>query len=191
MPTSRTIALRAAGAAVLLAALALPATAHVGGRAQLFVDRLGLHSVGGDEWEVSVALIDADSGTPQAGFDVAAEATDDAGHRAGPVVLGDRGGGRYSAPLTAAPGRWEISIRADTLPGGMPAVPLRRTYPLDLEPGKDVAVGARAPGRSGSGGGVGVPLLAAAATVAVVGWFILGRWRRRLGAIPARRAGDA
>lgn len=171
----------------MLVALASPAAAHVGGRAQLFVDRLGLHSVGGDEWEVSVALIDADSGTPQAGFDVAAEATDDAGHRVGPVVLGDRGGGRYSAPLTAAPGRWEISIRADTLPGGMPAVPLRKTYPLVLEPGKDVAVGARAPGQSGSGRGVGVPLLAAVATAGVVGWFILGRGRRRPGAVPARR----
>jgi hypothetical protein len=170
----------------VLVALALPATAHVGGRAQLFVDRLGLHSVGGVEWEVSVALIDADSGTPQAGFDVAAEATDGAGHRAGPVVLRDRGGGRYTAPLTAAPGRWEVSIRADTLPGGMPAVPLRKTYPLDLEPGQDVTVGARAPGHSGSGGGVSVPLLAAVATVGVVGWFILGRGRRRHGAIPAR-----
>ena len=186
MPTSRTIALRAAGAAVMLAALAVPAAAHVGGRAELFVDRLGLHSVGGDEWKLSVALLDADSGTPQAGFDVAAEATDDAGHRAGPVVLGDRGGGRYSAPLTAPPGKWELSIRADTPPGGTPAVPLRKTYPLVLEPGKDVAVGARAPGHSDSGGGVGVPLLAAVATVGVVGWFILGR-ARRAGPVPARR----
>src|SRR5688500_15962346 len=188
MPTPRTIALRAAGAAAVLVALASPATAHVGGRAQLFVDRLALHSVGGDQWELSVALIDADSGTPQAGFDVAAEATDDAGHRAGPVVLGDRGGGRYSAPLTAAAGRWEISIRADTLPGGMPAVPLRKTYPFVLEPGKDVAVGGGAPGHSGSGHGVGaVPLLAAVATAGVAGWFIVGWARRRPGAVPARR----
>lgn len=187
MPTPRTITLRAAGAAVMLAALALPATAHVGGRAQLFVDRLGLHSVGGDEWEVSVALIDADSGTPQPGFDVAAEATDDAGRRAGPVVLGDRGGGRYSASLTAAPGKWEISIRADTLPGGLPAVPLRKTYPLVLEPGKDVAVGSRPPEHSGSGSGVPIPLLSTVATAALVGWLILGRGRRRFGAVPARR----
>lgn len=186
MSTSRTNALRAAGVAVMLAVLAAPALAHVGGRAQLFVDRLSLDSVGGDEWEVSVALIDADSGTPQAGFDVAAEATDDAGHRAGPVILGDRGAGRYSAPLTAAPGRWEISIRADTLPGGEPAVPLRKTYPIVLEPGKDVAVRARGPGQRGPGGGVSVPLLAAVATTGVVGWFILGR-NRRSGELPARR----
>jgi hypothetical protein len=169
----------AAGVAIaVLVALAAPASAHSGGRVQLYVDRLGLHSAGGDAWEVSVVIVDADSGSPQPGFDVAAEATDEAGHRAGPVALPDQGAGRYTGPLTAAPGKWEVVIRAETLPGGLPGVPLRKVYSLVFEPGKDLAVGAPASRRSRSGGGLAVPLAAAGATAAVIGWFIRGRRRR-------------
>ncbi len=49
------------------------------------------------------------------------------------------------------PGTWELAIRAETVPGGPPGVPLRKMYPLVLEPGKDVAIGARAPGGFGDG----------------------------------------
>ena len=174
----RTIVAGAGVAVVLLAALAAPASAHSGGRVQLYVDHLGLHSAGGDEWEVSVVIVDADSGTPQPGFDVAAEGTDEAGHRAGPMPLTDRGEGRYTGPLTATAGKWEIGIRADTLPGGLPGLPLYKAYPLVLQPGKDLAVGASASGRSRSGGGLAVPLAAGVAAAAVVG-FIRGRGRRR------------
>ena len=60
-------------------ALASPGWSHSGGRVQLFVDRLNLHSVAGNDWTVSVTLVDADSGTPAPGFDVAAEADPAAG----------------------------------------------------------------------------------------------------------------
>ncbi|HEV8625167.1 MAG TPA: hypothetical protein VG034_11975 [Acidimicrobiia bacterium] len=160
--------------------------AHSGGRIQLFVDRLGLHPTGGNGWTMSVGLVDADSGTPAPGFDVIAEATDDGGHAVTPVTLSDQGTGQYSAPLTATPGKWEFAIRAETLPGGAPGVPLRKVYPVVLEPGKDVAFGAKPPG--GSGLGPAVPIASAVATVAIVAWFFLSR-RRRAGLVPARRSG--
>ena len=161
--------------------------AHAGGRIQLFVDRLGLHSTGGDAWTVSVGMVDADSGTPAPGFDVIAQATDDGGHSVGPVTLSDQGTGQYSGPFTAPAGKWELSIRAETVPGGAPGVPLRKMYPLVLEPGKDVAIGARPPG--GSGMGLAVPVASAVATLAIVGWFVLSRRRRRSGLVPVRRSG--
>ena len=161
--------------------------AHSGGRIQLFVDRLGLHSTGGDAWTVSVGMVDADSGTPAPGFDVIAEAHDDGGHSVGPVTLTDQGTGQYSAPVTASPGKWEVAIRAETLPGGPPGVPLRKVYPLVLEPGRDVSIGDRPPG--GSGVGLAVPVASAVATLAIVGWFFLSR-RRRPRLVPARRSGS-
>ena len=69
--------------------------AHSGGRIQLFVDRLDLHSTSGNGWVVSVGMVDADSGTPAPGFDVIAEGNGDRGH-SGPVTLTDQGTGQYS-----------------------------------------------------------------------------------------------
>ena len=69
MNSPRTI-LAGAGVALAVLAAAAPASAHSGGRVQLFVDRLGLHSTGGNDWTVSVIMVDADSGSPQPGFDV-------------------------------------------------------------------------------------------------------------------------
>ena len=159
--------------------------AHSGGRIQLFVDHLGLHSTGGNNWTVSVGMVDADSGTPAAGFDVIAEATDDTGHHSGPVTLTDQGAGQSSGPVTAAPGKWEFAIRAETQPGGPPGVPLRKSYPVVLEPGKDVAVGAKAPG--GSGMGPALPIASAVVTVAIVAWFFVKR-RRGPALASARRS---
>ena len=89
--------------------------------------------------------------------------------------------------MTAAPGKWQVGVRADTLPGGAAGVPLRKTYDVTLEPGKDVTVGARTPGGGGSGGtNLALPLTGAAVLAAIVGWFVLGR-RRRTRFAPARR----
>jgi hypothetical protein len=162
--------------------------AHSGGRIQLFVDRLGLHSTGGNGWVVSVGMVDADSGTPAPGFDVIAEGTGDGGHSAGPVTLTDQGTGQYTGLLTADPGTWDLAIRAETLPGGPPGVPLRKMYALALEPGKDVTIDAQPPG--GSGIGVMLPVVSAVATGAIVGWFFVRR-RRRRHSVPARRPGRA
>jgi hypothetical protein len=180
----------AAGAGLAVAALvasAVPASAHSGGRLQLFVDRLALHSGGGDDWTVSLILVDADSGTLAPGFDVGAEVTDAGGRSAGAAALTDHGGGEYTGRLTAAPGRWQVAIRAATLPGGVAGVPLRKTYDVTLEPGKDVTVGGRAPGGShGPGTGIALPLAAGVILAVIAGWLLLGR-RRRPALAPARR----
>ena len=145
------IKIGAALALVLAGSLAGPAAAHTNGRVQLWVDHLALRSGGGNEWTLSVTLVDADSGTPQPGFDVAVEGSDDAGHSLGTIVLTDAGGGGYTATLTADPGRWSLLVRADTRPGGVAGVPLRRSYPVVLESGKDVTIGSASPARSGAG----------------------------------------
>lgn len=158
-------------ALAVLVALATPGWAHSGGRVQLFVDRLNLHSVAGNDWTVSVTLVDADSGTPAPGFDVVAEADP----AAGPLTLRDHGAGHYSAPFAAPPGRKDIAIRAETQPGGTPGVPLRKVYSVVLEPGRDVAVGA---GSGRSGFGLAVPAVSIAIAAAAVGWFLASRRRR-------------
>ena len=158
-------------ALAVLVALATPGWAHSGGRVQLFVDRLALHSVAGNDWTVTVTLVDADSGTPAAGFDVVAEADPPAGT----VTLADQGAGHYAAPFTAAPGKRDLVIRAETQPGGTPGVPLRKVFSVVLEPGKDVAIGA---GSSGSGFGLALPAASVAITVAILAWFLVGRRRR-------------
>ncbi|HEV3364761.1 MAG TPA: hypothetical protein VG795_11620 [Acidimicrobiia bacterium] len=161
--------IRAGLAVAVLVALATPGWAHSEGRVQLFVDRLSLHSVAGNDWMVSLKLVDADSGTPAPGFDVFAEAD------GGAVTLTDQGGGRYSAPFSAAPGKRDLAIRAETVPGGTPGVPLRKVYSLLLEPGKDVSVGGA--GSGGSGAGLALPV-ASAASAAIVAWFLVSRRRR-------------
>ncbi|HKY75940.1 MAG TPA: hypothetical protein VJS45_07365, partial [Acidimicrobiia bacterium] len=158
-------------ALAVMVALATPGWAHSGGRVQLFVDRLTLHSVAGNDWTVSVTLVDADSGTPAPGFDVVAEADP----AAGTLTLSDHGAGHYSAPFTAAPGKKDIAIRAETQPGGTPGVPLRKMYSVVLEPGKDVAIGA---GSGRSGVGLAVPAVSTAIAAAILGWFLVSRRRR-------------
>lgn len=190
--TTPTKILAGAALALVLATLVLvigrpaPASAHSNGRVQLWVDRLVLHSAGGDNWTVSVSMVDADSGTPQPGFDVAVDGRDDQGHALGPVLLTDGGAGAYTAPLTAAPGRWSVDVRADTLPGGVRGVPLRKSYPVSLEPGKDVSIDSSAPGGSGSGGG-SAPVLMMAVAAAVVAAVLLLARRRRPRVAPAGR----
>jgi hypothetical protein len=136
------------GAVVALALATMspaPASAHTAGKVQLWLDRIALHSEGGRDWTVSVELVDADSGTPQPGFDVTVEGSDGAGHSLAPVVLTDASGGRYTGKLAVDPGKWSLTVRAQSRPGGVAAIPLQKPQALVLEPGKDVAVGSASP----------------------------------------------
>lgn len=185
MTTPTRILTGAALAVLLTVTLAGPALGHSDGRVQLWVDRLALHPGAGIDWTLSVDMVDADSGTPQPGFDVAVEGRDEAGHSFGPVLMTDSGRGRYTAALAAHPGRWSLDLRADSLPGGTPGVPLRKSYPLVLEAGKDVAIESASPGGSGSGIGSGL-LVGALFAVVVGGGLVLAR-RRRPRVVPAGR----
>src|SRR5688572_31076818 len=103
------------GAVVALALAtmsATPASAHTAGKVQLWLDRIALQSEGDRDWTVSVDLVDADSGTPEPGFDVTVEGSDDAGHSLAPVALTDAGRGRYTGRLAVDPGKWSLTVRA-------------------------------------------------------------------------------
>ena len=143
----RSLAAALAVTAALVAWLtpAPPAGAHRDGRVELFVDHVELRSDGDDAWAVSVSLIDADSGSSQPAFDVIVEATDASGASAGAVLLRDEGGGRYTGRLSARPGRWQLVVRAESLPGGVPGIPLRKGYAVTLEPGRDMSLAGSAP----------------------------------------------
>src|SRR5688572_27902569 len=107
------------GAVVALALASMstiPASVHTAGKEQLWLDRIALHSDGGRDWTVSVDLVDADSGTPEPGFDVTVEGSDDAGHSLAPVALTDAGGGSYTAKLAVDPGKWSLTVRAQSRP---------------------------------------------------------------------------
>ena len=127
---------------VVLVAMATPGWGHAGDRVELLFQQLSVRPVGGNDWTVSVKLVDADSGDPAPGFDVVLETVDGVGR---PTTLTDQGGGLYSGPLTAAPGKRDIALRAQTQPGGTPGVPVRKVFSVVLEPGKDVAVTGSAP----------------------------------------------
>jgi hypothetical protein len=122
-----------------------PASAHTAGKVQLWLDRIALHSEGGRDWTVSVELVDADSGTPQPGFDVSVDGSDDAGHSLAAVVLTDAGGGRYNGKLAVDPGKWSLVVRGQSRPGGPAAIPLQKPQAVVLAPGKDVAIGSASP----------------------------------------------
>ena len=145
MRMGKSVVIGAGLVVAVLVALATPGWGHAGGRVQLFIDRLDLHADAGNNWTVSVTLVDADSGTPAPGFDVVAETADATNPSAGTVTLTDRGAGLYSGQFSAPPGKRDIVIRAETQPGGTPGVPLRKVYSVVLEPGKDVAIGAARP----------------------------------------------
>jgi hypothetical protein len=136
MTTRRRILCGVAAALALVTTGSGPALAHSNGKVQLWVDHLGLHSGGANDWTVTVTLVDADSGTPQPGFDVAVEGSDDAGHSLAPMALTDSGGGRYTAGFTAEPGRWSLVVRGETRPGGTPGVRCARPIRWSSSPAR-------------------------------------------------------
>ena len=177
----RSLAAAVAVTAALAAGVtsAQPARAHSGGRVELFVDRIELQSHGGDAWTVAVGLIDADSGSPQPGFDVTVEAAGASGGSTGPVLLRDEGGGRYAGPLSARPGGSELVVRAESLPGGVAGIPLRKAYAVTLEPGRDVTLAGLAPAAGGGGRAVALGLLSVIAGAAFLLLFSRRQRARR------------
>ena len=177
-------------AAALVLAGAAPASAHQGGKVQLWVSSLRAEPSGPSAWSIRVDLADADSGRPAPAFAVTMSASGPAGEAVPPGALEDRGTGEYTGRLEGSPGSWSLTIRARQLPGGEPAVALERSWNLDLDAATDPAPAGAAPGPSaGGGGGGGIPVtnLAVAVAVAVAG-MVAALARRRL-RTPARARG--
>lgn len=165
---------------------AAPASAHSGGKAQLYVATAAVAPQGGG-WAMSTVLRDLDSGAPEPGFAVEVSGAGPSGAAFGPIALADpEGDGRYEAALPAiAEGNWAVTLRANEVPGGKTAFPVDRTWNVPLRPGQSVDL-ARA-GSSGGGAGTNViPLglaIGGAAGLALLATW-LGRHRRAM--VPAR-----
>jgi len=164
------------------------ASAHAGGRAQLYIERFTVQP-GPTGWNVQVTLIDADSGHPEPGFAVTVAGTGPSGASFGPADLTDpTNRGRYSAAMPATPGQWTMLVNAHDVPGGPTAVAVSRRYDVTLTPGQPsdagesvTAAAAHQHSRSSR-----LPLLAAVALSVTAGWWYL----RRAAGRPASLSGS-
>jgi hypothetical protein len=175
-PTLPRILARAAVCAGVLVTTAMAtapdASAHAGGRAQLYIERFRMQPTPAG-WEVQVALADADSGRPEPGFAVSVSGNGPSGTSFGPTDLTDSmNRGRYAGAVPATPGQWTVVVNAHDVPGGPAAVAVSRRYEVTLTPGQ-----ASDPGRSAAAAHhwppapvtrlAGLVLTAACATAAV------------------------
>jgi len=166
---------------------ALPAGAHAGGRAQLYIATASV-APGPGGWVVTTALRDLDSGAPEPGFAVEVSGTGPSGAAFGPLALADpQTTGRYEAALpTVAEGDWSLTVRASEVAGGNAALPVPRTYKVTLRSGQAVDLVRAGKASSGVGSSL-LPLglgLVALLAVAVGGGAWFGRHRRAM--VPAR-----
>lgn len=153
--------MRASGALVVFSAVALlfplpslvmPAGAHAGSRAQLYVASARVESRPGG-WVFVAMLRDLDSGRPEPGFSVRIRGSAPNGGSFGPISLVDPSGtGQYEGVLPPAAGTWALTVDAEEIPGGSAALPSRRTWNVILEPGKAIQLSStRHQERHGSG----------------------------------------
>ena len=128
-----------ATASVSIAA-APAASAHAGGRAQLYIAGVKVQPANVQPaegvWDVQVTLTDADSGRPEPGFAVSVSGSGPSGAWFGPAALADpTNRGRYSGAVPATVGRWTLLVTAHDVPGGPAAVAVSRRYEVTLTPG--------------------------------------------------------
>ena len=138
-PALRRIVAGAGVSALAAASLSIPtapaASAHTGGRAQLYIAGVKVQPapVG---WDVQVTLTDADSGRPEPGYAVSVSGSGPSGAWFGPAALADpTNRGRYSGAVPATVGRWTLLVTAHDVPGGPAAVAVSRRYEVTLTPG--------------------------------------------------------
>jgi hypothetical protein len=139
-PTVRRVLARAGASALALIswsiAAAPVASAHAGGRAQLYIERFTVQPRPA-AWDVQVTLTDADSGQPEPGFAVSVRGTGPSGASFGPADLADpTNRGRYSGAVRATPGQWTMLVNAHDVPGGPAAVAVAKRYDVTLKPGQ-------------------------------------------------------
>jgi hypothetical protein len=132
-----------------------------------------MQPAGGSSWRVHVSLVDADSGRPTPGFEVAVVGTGPAGSSFDTVTLADPdSSGEYGGEVSAETGSWSVTVRARDVPGGEPAIPLTRTWRLDLSQGATAegAGEAKSHNKGGPGAPDGILLACVAAAIAAMAW---------------------
>ena len=168
MTAIRRAAATLAVAVVLLSLVpAPPASAHHGysGPVRLYLDSLRLEP-GPDGWLIRADLHDSGNGKPAPGFVVHAAGTATTGQSAfGPLTLTDTDtDGRYEAAVgQLATGDWTLTVDVTDAPGASErAIPLKRTWPVTLQPNQTLDVLGRLPAPEtgdSTDSGTPVPLL--------------------------------
>lgn len=172
-----------AGLVVALGATALPASAHSGGKAQLFVRRLSAQpSATAGSYDITVEMIDRDSGEPMSGYSVSVEGSNGDGASIPPTATVPATGGKYTATVPATAGDWTLTIRGAGAPGVGEAVPLDVTRRISFTDsaasvGSEAAGAADDDGGGGGGGAAGaiIAVVAALALLGVGGAFFMKR----------------
>jgi hypothetical protein len=186
-PTLRRVLSRAGAAAVAVIGLSIAvapvASAHAGGRAQLYIERITVQP-GPTGWDVQVTLTDADSGQPEPGFAVSLSGSGPSGASFGPADLADSTNrGRYAGTVRATPGQWTMLVNAHDVPGGPAAVAVSKRYDVTLRPGRASEPGGSVAGAAAAHhpGASGLPVLAGLVLTGagVIAAVRLARTRRR------------
>ncbi len=167
-----------------LAASAVPASAHSGGRAVVLVRSLSVEPAG-NAWQAKAVLTDSDSGSPIRGSKVTVSA---AGTAAAKEVTMSQGTvpGFYEGTLSnAKPGSpLTITLKVRAVPGSEPVLPYDRKFEgVQLVAGEPLVLVS-----GGGGGGSNLPLImgVAGAVLAVAMLYGLYSVRRRT-AVPVKK----
>jgi hypothetical protein len=155
-----------------------PAWGHAdGGRAQLYVAAAQLRPAP-QGWSLTVDLRDLDSGQPEPGFAVQVKGAGPNGASFGPVSLTDtRNDGHYEVHVPLTPGQWALTVEADEVPGGNPALPYSHTWQVSPRPGEPSSVvgrGGEHRHSSGSSGRGSTPALLGIAIAGAAGLAAFG-----------------
>ncbi|MCA1842721.1 MAG: hypothetical protein LC792_05925 [Actinobacteria bacterium] len=179
-----------AAAAVAMALLGLlsgstPASAHLGGRLQLFLQSLRT-APRGDSETIVVTLADRDSGAPAVGYATTVEGHNATGATFGPVTLAPGANGTYNGELRVAPGDWDVTVKAEAAPGTEAAGPLTVTRTVAFGRAAGNRIEAQAPSHHRD---MTRPLLVSFAFLATGAMVLLNRRRprARAGPAPSRR----
>lgn len=156
----------------------VPAGAHSGGRAQLYVDSVHLAPHSGGR-QATLVVRDADSGQPEPGFGVQLTASGPGGKTIGPVALTDpHADGHYAASVPLPDGPWSLTVQAAELPGGPRAIPFTKTWSVILQPGQPLDLAGSGAPAGGGGNSTHGAVPVALALLAVASLFGLTRTRR-------------
>ena len=156
------------------------ASAHAGGRAQLYIDSASL-TPARDGWAIATVLRDLDSGAPEPGFAVEVSATGPAGAVIGPLALLDPDrSGRYGGTVPGLnTGQWTLTLKAMDVPGGDSALPAQRTWTVELQAGRKATLTERGPTGSAKSSGGAARAVVFGASGVILGGLTAGALVRR------------
>lgn len=164
-----------------LGPVAVPASAHSGGKAVVIVADLTLTPVG-NTWNASTTLVDGDSGAPIRGAQVQALA----GTPAKTISLTSGNTlGNYVGSLGALPaGPTHLELKVRTLPGSEAVVPYDNSWDFTLAAGQPYQVAKE----TGGGGGSNVAMILSVAGAVILLAILYGMFALRRRTIAPAKA---